>query len=366
MKKTLVLALALLLAIFCSTACDSDDDEPSATSISNAAEFASALEKGGEYVLSNNVTLKSTSTAISTSHDLVVDLNGKTLQVDAVLDITGGDVTLKNGTYAFALSSDDSVLNQPYYNAIQVEDYSTLRLDNVIMTSDIGCIFMVDRTKDAELEIYNSEITSKGTFCIGTNATTPTASELKINIKKSKISVESGSGSGDNAALLFNVLGDVTIEDSTITADRQAMIARGGNYTIKGTTFVATGNTTVSTETYFDKVWSTANEVPLAALVVGNRHASSYLYETTMNLENVIISVPATNKSNSSYYGIYIYQNGDSADSTKHTYNGEKYECAVSLTGKAPTYEGGVISDYYINHSDADSSKDNGAKVSFT
>jgi len=337
MKKTLTLVLALLLAIFCFTACDSDDDEPSATAISTAAEFASALEKGGEYVLLNDITYDTEAKDMTTKSNLVIDLNGKTLTVNARMDIAVGNVTLKNGNYAFVITDSKKSTYSASNNALQVNDYCTLTLNHVIMTSDIGCVFMVDRTKDAELEIYDSNLTAKGYYCIGTNALSPASSEFEITVKNSKISVAEGAEGGDNTAFLFNVLGDVTIENSTITADRQAMVARGGNYTIKDTKFVVTGKNSKTTE-YLEGDWGSGNEAPLAALVVGNRSAKSYLYNTTMNLEDITIIAPEKNSGNKSYYGIYVYQNkvGDT-------------EYAVSLTGAKPTFNGGVAENNQIN-----------------
>ena len=157
--------------------------------------------------------------------------------------------------------------------------------------------------------MIDSTINSTGYYAIGSNATPVESKGIKINIEGSDITVKAEGG--DDAAILFNVIGTVNIKNSTITGDRQALILRGsgdGNiHTLENTKIIATGNNSIEKE-YLEGDWGTGNEVPLAALVIGDRHPS-YPYSTTVKLDNVTVEAQKdTNNSTKSYYGIYVYQ----------------------------------------------------------
>lgn len=162
------------------------------------------------------------------------------------------------------------------------------------------------------MELVNSKLKIEGYYGIGTNATIPNPSkDIKIVIKNSSIETF-GTENGDNTAVLFNVQGSVKITDgSTITGDRQAVILRGGEgHIIKDSTLKTSGKYDKEGE-YTNGKRGPGNEVPLAALVVGNRSTSAYDYKTSVELENVIIDAPEKNAATNAkdYYAIYVWQN---------------------------------------------------------
>jgi len=101
MKKTLILALAFLLAIFCSTACDSDDDEPVATSISNIDELTAAFKNGGSYILANDEAIAiSKQIELPDGKAVTLNLNGKSLKcsVGNAIKISGNLTLVGDGS----------------------------------------------------------------------------------------------------------------------------------------------------------------------------------------------------------------------------------------------------------------------------
>ena len=60
----------------------------------------------------------------------------------------------------------------------------------------------------------------------------------------------------------------------------------------------------------YDGAWGSGNEVPLSAVVVGNRSAS-YQYPTTINFADVKITAPEANMASKAYFEMYVYQNDE-------------------------------------------------------
>ena len=63
-----------------------------------------------------------------------------------------------------------------------------------------------------------------------------------------------------------------------------------------------------SKNNYLDVNWGGGNEVPLAAIVIGNR-SSNYQYPTNVEFDNVTVSAPEKNSTDQTYYLVYCYQN---------------------------------------------------------
>ena len=298
----LVIALSIMM-LFAFTACDEKDEDtaPAGTPIATSAEFSSAITNGGTYYLSDDLTAES-ETAFQIAKDLTLNLNGKKLSTDKIFIVSGEtEFTIENGTLDIRAggSSVEATLT--------MQTNSSLVLDHVVYTSD-GCAVFTDKNQEnVSITVTDSEI-SGAAYGIGTNATAPGSTDVNITVKRSKISAETVDG--DNAAILFNVKGSVVIEDSTVTGGKQALIARGGTHTISGSTFIATGKNSLEEE-YTSGNWGSGNNIPFGAIVIGNRSASSYQYDTTVTLDDITITAPEENAAGKTYYEIYVYQNDD-------------------------------------------------------
>ena len=298
MKKLLVIALSAMM-LFAFTACQPAGNGPTGTVLTKD-NFATAVADGGEYYLEADVAVEAES-PFTISKDLTIDLKGNTLSSTVALWVNGANtkLTISNGNLKI-----DTADNDGSKATISVESNSSVLLDHVTYTSNGCAIFAQKNQQNVKIDILNSMITG-ATYGIGTNATAPESADVRISVKGSKVT--SHTENGDNAGILFNVKGGLTIEDSTITGDRQAVIARGGDHRISNSTLIVTGENNINKE-YLDGAWGSGNEVPLSAVVVGNRSAS-YQYPTTINFTDVKITAPEANTASKNYFEMYVYQN---------------------------------------------------------
>lgn len=221
------------------------------------------------------------------------DLDGHTITStldgmlrDANTDIaTFGNksVTLKNGSI---ISNYDkgtvNVIDSSYLAAFTL-DGVTVSNSSISTVNPITGIYCSSTT---ETKILNSTINIKGSsnlgaYGIGTNNLD--GENKTITIDNTKVTVTSDDF--DNTAFLGNTEGiKVVVKNSTFTADRQAVIARTGNWDISGSTFVSTGKwldseANVTTNTKYKTTagsWKSGNEVVSGGLILGDERTSAY------------------------------------------------------------------------------------------
>ena len=268
--------------------------------VTTAGEFNTAIAGDKKVVLSNDVSLDA---KVNFTKDVNIDLNGKTLSTKSDLYINENatpessdvNVTISNGK--LDLNSDN-----PARGTLRLYTNSNVTLDNVEYTTKATGIFFSQNKANAKAVIKDSTITSTGAYAIGTNASKEESVNMFVEIENSTISAEGEDATG----ILFNVNGGVTIKNSTVIGGKQAMIARGGTHSFTDTTFEAL---TESGDEYLGTDWGTGNDVPVAALVVGNKNSGdSYPYGTTVKLDGVTFTAPGN------VYGIYVYQNNNNPD----------------------------------------------------
>ncbi len=242
-----------------------------------------------------------------------IDLNGFTLNSEVVWNLGSGEgliIKLTNGNLNMENLSEKDY--EPSEAAIWIYENTEIEFDHVNYTSEITGIKFVHSNDNMKLSIKNSDFNCDGEYAITTDATNPLSENVELNISESSITTDNAS---DNTAILFNVLGTVTIEDSIITGDRQALFLRGGGFTsshrLVNSLFIATGKDS-TTKDYENEYWDGGNDAVLAAIVIGNKQESStYPNGTNVCLENVTVQTPSQNTNNIPYYGIYIYQESD-------------------------------------------------------
>ena len=242
--------------------------------------------------LAGNVTLgaalplaKGTTEYDLDGHTITSTLNG--MLIDANTDTaTFGNksVTLKNGS--IVSNSDKGTVN-----VINSSDLAALTLDGVtVSNSTISTdkpITGIYCSSTTETKILNSTINIKGSsnlgaYGIGTNNLD--GENKTITIENTKVTVTSDDF--DNAAFIGNTEGiNVVVKNSTFTADRQAVIARTGNWDISGSTFVSTGKwldaseANITTNTKYKTTagsWATGNEVVSGGLILGDERTNAY------------------------------------------------------------------------------------------
>ena len=224
---------------------------------------------------------------VSSDVNAVLDLNGRT--ISAVYKSTtalenGAVLTIKNGTFNAELAADKNNTNTTVI--MNAASGSRLTIDNVKFTTKNNSGFGVDGK--AVLTVKNSTVTAN-VYCVATNATTKDGvainSGVTINLEKSVFIAQNETN--DNCAICLNVEGALNMTDCTVKSGRQAVLVRGGTANISGGTIETTGE--YQNGSYLDDVWGGGNEVPLAALVIGNRSTSAYAYPATVALTGVEI-----------------------------------------------------------------------------
>ena len=217
-------------------------------------------------------------------HTITSTLNG--MLRDASTDIaTFGNksVTLKNGSIV-------SNYDKGTVNVIDSSYLAAFTLDGVTVSnssiSTVNPITGIYCSSTTETKILNSTINIKGSsnlgaYGIGTNNLD--GENKTITIDNTKVTVTSDDF--DNTAFLGNTEGiKVVVKNSTFTADRQAVIARTGNWDISGSTFVSTGKwldaeANVTTNTKYKTTagsWKSGNEVVSGGLILGDERTSAY------------------------------------------------------------------------------------------
>lgn len=251
----------------------------------------------------------------------VIDLGGNTLTayVDVTTSITGEGsfLTIQNGAL-------DITLSYTNYGTVAVfnpQAGTTMSLYDVEYTTNGAALY--PEGSAAEVNVINSTITAP-IYAVGTNAGDESHYGIKIRIEGSTLTTTDV----DSLPVLINIPDSLEIKDSTLQGGgRQGLIVRGGSATVENTTITTLG--TYSGNTYLDRTWGSGNEVPLAAVVVGDR-SNAYKYPATLTMTNV--SVYAYGNADT----LYMY--GDSAE----------YYAALTLNGGNVTAEDVTVGGGYV------------------
>lgn len=218
-------------------------------------------------------------------HTITSTLNGMLRDANTDTATFGNkSVTLKNGKI---ISNYDkgtvNVIDSSYLAAFTL-DGVTVSNSSISTVNPITGIYCSSTT---ETKILNSTINIKGSsnlgaYGIGTNNLD--GENKTITIDNTKVTVTSDDF--DNTGFLGNTEGiKVVVKNSTFTADRQAVIARTGNWDISGSTFVSTGKwldaseANVTSNTKYKTTagsWKTGNEVVSGGLILGDERTSAY------------------------------------------------------------------------------------------
>lgn len=250
-----------------------------------------------------------------------IDLNGQELKIGGTTPIAlnnNKSISLKDGTLVLDNRNGRRV-------GIAIFEGGSLELNDVNMTTN-EVSMVVDRgTNNATVDIIDSVITSTDNYVLSTNAGDPeTGANVVINIKNSTLITQIS----DSTAVLMNIPGTLNIEDSHLEANRQGLIVRCGNATVKNSTVKSNATTNMiqlnNWDYYDSNKWKSGNEVPVAAVVVGNRGAEgaiSYPHDATLtSINSSFITASNRHVYAAGYNGHTATLNGiDSADVIQST-----------------------------------------------
>lgn len=248
----------------------------------------------------------------NSNSNLTIDLNGKTLCIT-----TGGTICVPGGK-SFTIKNGTIKANEYANGTIAVfsaDKNANITLDNVTMITNGSAVFPAGNATSAT--IIGSNIIA-GTYAVGTNASVKNGGPIysynvKIKIENSRLSTTGcNKNDGDTCTVMINVPGTLNIEKSTIIGSRQAVVARGGVTSIADSTITLTSPYEGSDKNNYDTTtWDSGNNLPMAALVVGNR-ADAYKYPATCTLSNTTVTAP------DGYKTVYTYgmENAEGIDRT--------------------------------------------------
>ena len=246
---------------------------------------------------------------------LTIDLGKNTLTLTnntSILLADGKSLTIQNGNLV------SKPLENPTVTAFNIQSGSSIKLDNV--TYDCTGSALYPQGNAAKVTVIDSTITAD-VYAVATNAGQTDNYDVVIDLKDSTFQarLRSELSKGDSCPVMINIPGKLTMDSCTVIGGRQGVLVRGGTAKISNTDIQLNATYIDGKDKYLDGNWGSGNEVPMAALVVGNR-SNAYNYPTDCTLSNV--TVTAT----SGYTGTYVY--GMSDEGREVTFN---YDASTEL-----------------------------------
>ena len=246
---------------------------------------------------------------------LTIDLGKNTLTLTnntSILLADGKSLTIQNGNLV------SKPLENPTVTAFNIQSGSSIKLDNV--TYDCTGSALYPQGNAAKVTVIDSTITAD-VYAVATNAGQTDNYDVVIDLKDSTFQARLPSelSKGDSCPVMINIPGKLTMDSCTVIGGRQGVLVRGGTAKISNTDIQLNATYIDGKDKYLDGNWGSGNEVPMAALVVGNR-SNAYNYPTDCTLSNV--TVTAT----SGYTGTYVY--GMSDEGREVTFN---YDASTEL-----------------------------------
>ena len=246
---------------------------------------------------------------------LTIDLGKNTLTLTnntSILLADGKSLTIQNGNLV------SKPLENPTVTSFNIQSGSSIKLDNV--TYDCTGSALYPQGNAAKVTVIDSTITAD-VYAVATNAGQTDNYDVVIDLKDSTFQARLPSelSKGDSCPVMINIPGKLTMDSCTVIGGRQGVLVRGGTAKISNTDIQLNATYIDGKDKYLDGNWGSGNEVPMAALVVGNR-SNAYNYPTDCTLSNV--TVTAT----SGYTGTYVY--GMSDEGREVTFN---YDASTEL-----------------------------------
>ena len=321
MKKALATILALVMAI-------------GLCSVSWATESGLPAAENGVIKLTGNAT----TTALQ--NDITYDLNGHTLTYSGPTHVVaeGKTLTFMDSSVTGNTRGGTLVLSGVTGTtaAINPQKGATLKVSNIKVTCTGSAFF--PQGDAAKVDVTACDVTAS-VYCVGTNAGSTDNYKVVITLKNSTF--VSNTADGDNCAVMINVPGTLNIDNCTITGDRQAVLVRAGTAVITNSDIKTTGRFTDAATKYHTGAWQSGNEVPAAALTVGNYQngsASAYLAEAKVTVTNTKLTaengVPAIYTDANDTYKGDLTIGGDSTVVTGEVMKGQKADKPViAVTG---------------------------------
>ena len=338
MKKKLcsiLLALTMVLTLLPVSALAEGGAPAEAEQV--AAELPSATD--GVVTLASDTSIPAAKLQSAIADGLEINLNGKTLTITSACTVTvpeGKTVKFYNGTIL------NSTFTRGDLAAFAADKDATLIVDNVTMNTTGSAFFPAGNA--SAVTVTNSRITA-GVYVIGTNASGNLSDNVRITLKDSTLtSTCYQNNDRDTCTVMINVPGTMNIDNCKIYGGRQVLFVRCGTATVNNST-ITLSSAYNDAGKYDNNVWGSGNEVPMGAVVVGNR-ANGTAYDTpaTCTLNNTTvtggrvytyqkdaISVKLNITGNSTINGAFVNGDGEKGKATIVTESGTYSDLANAV-----------------------------------
>ena len=348
---SILLCLAMALSLL-PTAALADGENVAKVGETEYATLAEAVTAAKEAAKTDEIhsatitLLKNTELAAEVKldgNDSVVNENPLDINIDlnnCTLDMKSFKVIIENGAvleiFNGQISSTPEKNNNP---AFRVNAESSCLLDNVTMTTTGVAVFAQG---DCALAAVNNSNITAGTYAVTTNAASSDNYNPVFNIVDSTLK--------GSSPVLVNVPCELNIKNSTINGSMHGVIVRGGTANITGSTITQTYTDDDYQEMadYFNnRNWGSGNMINLGALIVGNKHATSYQYHSDVTVTDTVIKTagahadlfPAiyTYANNAADKGVNLSIGGDKTNVSGKVVKGNEEYNTISISGGAFT-----------------------------
>lgn len=242
---------------------------------------------------------------VSVSQKAEINLNDHKLKVSAYFSTRGsGSLAISKGSIECVDPSQDG--NNP-----QIRSYgsSHMSFDDVKMTSNGSAVYVGE---ECNFTIKNSTIEAQ-VFGISTNAS-DSEQNPTINVDNCTIT--------GNDPILVNIPCSLTVKASNLNGTMHGAVVRGGTATFTDCHISLNypdNNAEFMANYFLNRNWGQGNTVNLAALTIGNKHATSYQYPTNVSLVNTEVKVEGDYES---YFpSLYAYANSGEGLGVTLTYD---------------------------------------------
>lgn len=321
MKKRMLsalLCLCMMLTMMPAAFAVGTDDSSSSESVSTTLPEA----KDGVYTLDEDVSINTIGLGAG---ETVYDLNGHTLTY------TGGTVQPQQGqTLTFRDSSVSGTERggtlkltgvEGTKAALNPQTGATVNASNIKVECSGSAFF--PQGDAAAVNITSCDVKAD-VYCVGTNAAATDNYGVKINLTDSTFTATSGND--DDCAVMINVDGTLNIDNCTISGHRQGVLVRAGKANITNSSIKTLG-TYSDADAYYDSAWQSGNEVPAAALTVGNYAAGA----ATAYKANAVVKLTNTKlTAENNFPALYVDANAT-------------YSANVTITGDDTNVSGAVM-----------------------
>ena len=282
-----------------------DDNEIESLAGGGASPFPAA--ESGVITLTEDITVTASQWPVTDT--VTIDLNGRKITMS-----DGGTVTVPEGKTLTIQNGTIEANNYPNgtTSVFSAEKDASIVVDRITMTTNGAALFPAGSA--AAVTVTSSNITA-GTYVVGTNADTRDgtliySNNVQITLENSTFDTTGHQNNDkDTCTVMINVPGTLKIDRCQVTGHRQAVMVRGGEAQITNSTITLTDTYSGGDSDNYDNAnWGAGNNVPMAALLVGNR-SSEYKFPATCTLEGTTITAPTSHNS------IYLYQMAESDSS---------------------------------------------------